>query len=204
MNPSEDVLSKALRELAAASAQGAPPELALRLEDEFARYHSGRRRRRAALITGLVACLALPIAWLRLAGPSHPHPATNQATLSSRAAAPPPSATKPSAETAATNVSPVARPAAEPEKASPVRARRRPGSRPATMANSFVALPMLDPAVPPGQSRLVRMEMPGSALQLIGYPITEDLLERRVVADVLVGQDGVPYAVRLVRTEVTH
>ncbi len=72
------------------------------------------------------------------------------------------------------------------------------------MANSFVALPMLDPAVPPGQSRLVRMEMPGSALQLIGYPITEDLLERRVVADVLVGQDGVPYAVRLVRTEVTH
>jgi hypothetical protein len=67
-------------------------------------------------------------------------------------------------------------------------------------AGDFVALPMFDPAIPIGQSRMVRLDLPGSALQLIGYPVDEELLERRVLTDVLVGQDGVPYAVRLVQT----
>jgi hypothetical protein len=51
---------------------------------------------------------------------------------------------------------------------------------------------------------MVRMDLPGSALQLIGYPVDEELLERRVLTDVLVGQDGMPYAVRFVQTRTSH
>src|SRR5919198_467510 len=54
MSPSSDTLSKALQELAAASAQGAPPELGVRLRGAFARHHSRRRRKRVALIAGSV------------------------------------------------------------------------------------------------------------------------------------------------------
>ncbi len=71
-------------------------------------------------------------------------------------------------------------------------------------SGDFVALPTFDPAIPLGQSRMVRLDMPGSDLQLIGYPVNEQLLERRVLTDVLVGQDGVPYAVRLVQTQSTR
>ena len=63
---------------------------------------------------------------------------------------------------------------------------------------------MFDPAVPVGESRMVRMDLPGSALQLIGYPVDGQLLDQRIVADVLVGEDGLPYAVRLVRTRNLH
>ena len=71
-------------------------------------------------------------------------------------------------------------------------------------AEDFVALPTFDPAIPIGESRMVRLDLPGSDLQLMGYPVDEELLERRVLTDVLVGQDGVPYAVRLVQTRNTH
>ncbi len=67
-------------------------------------------------------------------------------------------------------------------------------------AGDFVALPTFDPAIPVGESRMVRVDMPGSALQLIGYPVDGQLLDRRILTDVLVGQDGMPYAVRLVNT----
>jgi hypothetical protein len=67
-------------------------------------------------------------------------------------------------------------------------------------SSDFVALPTFDPSIPTGPSRVVRLDLPGSALQLIGYPVDEELLERRVLTDILVGQDGMPYAVRLVQT----
>jgi hypothetical protein len=71
-------------------------------------------------------------------------------------------------------------------------------------AGDFIALPSFDSAVPLGDSRMLRVDLPGSALQLIGYPIDGQLLDRRIVADVLVGQDGLPYAVRLVNAPNLH
>jgi hypothetical protein len=67
-------------------------------------------------------------------------------------------------------------------------------------SGDFVALPTFDPAIPIGLSRVVRLDLPGPALQLIGYPVDGQLLNRHVLTDVLVGQDGMPYAVRLVET----
>lgn len=62
-----------------------------------------------------------------------------------------------------------------------------------------MALPTFDPAVPVGESHMVRMNLSGSALQLMGYPVDGQLLDRHILTDVLVGQDGMPYAVRLVQ-----
>lgn len=71
-------------------------------------------------------------------------------------------------------------------------------------SSDFIALPSFDPDIPIGQARMIRVELPGSDLQIIGYPVYEDLLQRRVLADVLVGQDGQPYAVRLIQTRTIH
>ncbi len=191
MNPSKDSLAEALRELAAASPQGAPPELGARLRSAFARHHAWRRKR-MALATGLAACLAISLSWW--AGSKQP---------------PPPAAPRePSRMVQRTEAPPAAAHATElnagTRSKSKSRRVRRIAPPPAVASADFLALPSFDPAVPIGQARIVRMEMPGSALQLVGYPVNEELLQRRVVTDMLVGQDGMPYAVRLVQTRANH
>ena len=200
MNQQRHTLSESLRELAANSPQ-ASPELGVRLRQAFATHHAQRRlRKRAVFAVSLAACLLIAVAWLR----------TGNQTQDVRKPAPPAQVAKaivPQSEIVAPKVE---RPsmsliARAPVKL-PMRAKRRSKTRdhsfeaaPAITAGDFIALPTFDPAVPVGESRMVRMDLPGSALQLIGYPIDGQLLDRRIVADVLVGEDGLPYAVRLVR-----
>ena len=55
--------------------------------------------------------------------------------------------------------------------------------------------------IPAGDElRVVRLEMPGEDLRLVGAAVTEEIARRRVTADFVVGHDGTPYAVRLVQT----
>lgn len=210
MNPRKDSLSEALRELASASPQGAPSEVGASLRDAFARHHWRRRKRETALVTILAVGVASLLAWLWVDKVPRPGTVARQASPAT------PSHDQASsispAVVARDNVS--VAPAATPAVLSPAKARPKARSRahaasqtaaPAmATTGDFVVLPMFDPAIPIGQSRMVRLELPGSALQLIGYPVNEELLERRVVTDVLVGQDGVPYAVRLVQTRTTR
>ncbi len=197
MNRPDDALSKNLRELAAASPQGAPPELGARLSHAFARHHSRRRRRRIALVSVFSLCLLISLAWLRVSHPSHLNTKRAEAPRTLR---PTPAAAANSAAPAPVVAHPPHR-RARSERA--VKPHVIASARPAVVANNdFVALPLFDPSIPIGQPRMVRLELPGSALQLIGYPVSEQLLERHVLTDVLVGQDGVPYAVRLVHA--TH
>jgi hypothetical protein len=65
--------------------------------------------------------------------------------------------------------------------------------------NDFVALPSSDQAVRGEELRVIRLELTGRALRLVGAPVSEEIADRRVLADFVVGQDGTPYAVRLVR-----
>ena len=202
MNPQEDALLEALQELAAASPQGAPSELGASLRSAFARHHSLRRKRQVALVASLAVCLATLLAWLWVGRAPHP------GTTAKQAAAVTQGSSAPAAFVARENGSlpPRATPAVDSPRKAQLKARSRAHGTshavaPAVVAaGDFVALPMFDPAIPIGQSRMVRLDLPGSALQLIGYPVDEELLERRVLTDVLVGQDGVPYAVRLVQT----
>jgi hypothetical protein len=59
-------------------------------------------------------------------------------------------------------------------------------------------LPSFDPAVPLENSQVIRLQMPGGALALVGIPVAPDLADQPIVADIAVAQDGRPYAVRLV------
>lgn len=224
MNQADQKLSEALRELAAASPQDAPAELGAAMKTAFARHHARRQRRnQIAWVSGVAACLLLSLAWLGARKQAQPKIAARQTTQPERAvtSASPAEANahhalvaKPSNDTTIAKhakLSPVG-PRGRQQRGAPEQPRvashapainRAEGPTVAT-SSDFVALPMFDPAVPIGPSRMVRIDMPGSDLQLMGYPVNEQLLERRVVTDVLVGQDGMPYAVRLVQTRSDH
>ena len=56
-----------------------------------------------------------------------------------------------------------------------------------------------DPAMTPSELQVVRLELSGADLRLMGAPVGEDLSDRRLLADIVVGNDGTPYAVRIVQ-----
>ena len=63
-------------------------------------------------------------------------------------------------------------------------------------------IPVLYGQQPPGEEPtiVVRLQMPASALRLVGVPVAEDAFDRPVLTEVIVGHDGLPYAVRLLPT----
>jgi hypothetical protein len=201
MNPQRHTLSESLRELAADSPQ-ASPELGVRLRQAFARHHAQRRRRkRAVFAVGLAACLAIGVAWLRTGKQTQDVRKPGPLAQVAKSPVPQPEIVAPKIERPSKSL--IASAPVKPRVGAKQRSKTQDHSveaAPAVTAGDFIALPTFDPAVPVGESRMVRMDLPGSALQLIGYPVDGQLLDRRIVADVLVGEDGLPYAVRLIKT----
>jgi hypothetical protein len=68
--------------------------------------------------------------------------------------------------------------------------------------DGFVPLPASDglPAFESGQ--IVRMEIPLTSLPNYGVQISPEAVDKPVQADLLVGQDGQPRAIRLVTREL--
>ena len=62
----------------------------------------------------------------------------------------------------------------------------------------FLALPSFAFVAPEEDLRIVRVQMPVSSLRLLGARVNDELITHDVVADLLVGADGTPYAFRLV------
>jgi hypothetical protein len=67
-----------------------------------------------------------------------------------------------------------------------------------TAEQPFVAIPYVAPISPYEQASVVRMDLPVAALIAAGLPMQTRDPSARVEADVLVGQDGQPRAVRVV------
>ena len=65
-------------------------------------------------------------------------------------------------------------------------------------AASFVALPSFALSRPDEELRILRVEMPVSALRLLGARVNDELSTQQIVADILVGADGTPYAFRII------
>ena len=187
MNQPDSRLSAALRRLGAIAPRSAPSALGDMLKDEFRRHHIRRRRERNARML-LAACLAAAsvgtIFILR------PRPANTVATHE------PLQTTLPSQ--AKISVRPV-----QPKtiQLRPVKTRvlHRTRKDPASADDRFVALPTFDPAIPIDRLEMVRVDLPGRELRLVGFPVSEEIADRRVVADVILAQDGTPYALRLVQ-----
>jgi hypothetical protein len=77
---------------------------------------------------------------------------------------------------------------------------RRPVTRPQEVVTDF--FPLMDPAPPFERGQLLRIELPASAMQMVGLPVREDRLADSVQADVLVGEEGLPRAIRFVGFEL--
>jgi hypothetical protein len=68
-------------------------------------------------------------------------------------------------------------------------------------ADEFVTLPAAERLPPMESGMVVRVELPVTSLPAYGFPIMPDSGRRPVTADVLVGQDGQPRAIRLVAVQ---
>ena len=191
MTQPENRLSDAMRRLNAMAPQGASPAVGDVLKDEFRRHHARRRRIQAARFSLIAACLAacvvLSVVLLK------PHTSKLRAHHDFQQMPPP------SEQISAGPIEPaVSRPTV-----AKVHAPRSPRKNPAAEGDRFVALPTFDPAIPIDHLEMVRLDLPGRSLQLVGFPVSEEFAERRVLADVLLAQDGTPYALRLVRSSET-
>ena len=60
--------------------------------------------------------------------------------------------------------------------------------------------PLMDVAPPFESGELLRVNLAAGAMRVIGIPVDEDHLSDRIQADVLVGQEGLPRAIRFVKT----
>lgn len=65
-------------------------------------------------------------------------------------------------------------------------------------AATFIALPSFVLSRPDEELRVLRVEMPVSALRLLGARVNDELSTQRIVTDILVGADGTPYAFRII------
>jgi hypothetical protein len=188
-NP-EARLAASLRSLADASHSGAPPELGEALASAFRRHHFRRRVLRRTAIAAVIGGVLLPgTLWLAVrqsveqtaAKPPQPifvaPPVRAPAVTRTNAAVPQPQTKRPPANVTVQSVN------KSPE-------------------DDFVVLSSYDQPARDEELRIVRLEVTGNALRMVGAPVMEQKENRSVLADFVVGQDGTPYAVRLVRS--TH
>jgi hypothetical protein len=70
-------------------------------------------------------------------------------------------------------------------------------------SSGFIALPYAQSDVPLEQPVIVRIQIPASQLGGMGMPLAHVAAEEKVNADLLVGQDGIARAVRLVDEQVS-
>ncbi|MGH9327360.1 MAG: anti-sigma factor family protein [Terriglobia bacterium] len=65
--------------------------------------------------------------------------------------------------------------------------------------SDFLPLPDAEGAPPATEEQVVRITLPASALQEIGFPVSGQPTSRYVTADILIGEDGIARAIRIVQ-----
>jgi hypothetical protein len=66
------------------------------------------------------------------------------------------------------------------------------------LATAFYAIPYAAPLQPEEAGRIVRVSVPQSALAALGWPVRQEREVEAVDADLLVGEDNLARAIRLV------
>lgn len=62
--------------------------------------------------------------------------------------------------------------------------------------------PLMDPAPPFDRGEILRVQVPATAMRAVGLPVGDDHLADQIQADVLVGEEGLPRAIRFVKFEM--
>ena len=192
-----DKLLEAFRTLGRESrGMEAPARVEAALRAEF------RRRKKMAVLlrtvaAGAIAAAALIAAWAFGAGRS---PGGAGAPPAARVVIPRPEpaggtpAPPPGVEMAAAKTAPVK---ARPRPVARRQAPQRPAQR--ELATEFLRVPGADPFEPLDPGRMVRVQLPRSALEVFGLPLNESRWGERVKADVVLAEDGMVRAVRFVQ-----
>ena len=164
----------------------APPAVEARLLGAF---HARRVRRGRiwAVIAAAAAALVITALWW-----------TNRVPRPVASGVPPVSQAPETPRPALTGVA-VASGARVPRKAvRKVAAVRQPESH--EVVTDF--FPLMNPAPSFGRGQILRVQLPAAAMQTVGLPVREEHLDDLVQADVLVGEEGMPRAIRFVRFDV--
>ena len=200
----EHDLSAGLRALADSTASNVPSDaLGRRLLEQFAECHTGSAtrlhgtRRRWLQAAAMVVLATAALVWWRLANTTSQVPADRSSSA----------AVAVQAKGAPSASPPAVVEASEPEKPRPAAARssaRRGGHAPGRRTElvrpvGFVPLPTAVGLPDLESGEIVRMEIPVASLPVYGLEIQPDAGGRPITADLLVGQDGQPRAIRLVR-----
>ena len=151
------------------------PDLEIRVVEGFRRKRRVRAWRSRAIWTSAAAALLVAI-WLG-------GKAGKNAGLQTKL--PAPQAVERTVGVPVTAVSP-------PKKA---RVRRM---QPREVVTDF--FPLMDVAPPFEGGELLRVNLAAGAMRVVGLPVDEDHVSDRIQADVLVGQEGLPRAIRFVKT----
>ena len=183
MHMSEDPVRDILRALAEEDAGiQASPQIEVRLRKNFSAWKRRRIVRRTTPWVLTAASIVLVLTFV------------NQ-----KETEPPAARSTPAEQAIASSPEPIA-----PIKPLPKTTRSR-NSAAAGMPESFEIVteffPLMDPAPPFERGQLLRVELPASAMQMVGLPVREEYLARSVHADVLVGEEGLPRAIRFVKIE---
>ncbi len=179
MTPNDQRLDEAFRAVAASGPQGAPMAIEAALRQEFRQMQRWRKFRIGASWAGLTAAAAAGILTLMLAR---------------RPEIPPPS---PFVARIEVPVTPVTQPTRAIAR-KPVRPRRE-KPQAAEVATSFYSLPEASSMLPLEYGSVVRVQLPRSAMRIVGLPVNQDRVFERIQADVLLGQDGLARAIRFVQ-----
>lgn len=176
MNSNDQRLDDALRAVAGSGPQGAPIAVEAALRREFRQRAHWRRIRIGASWAGLTAVAAAGIIAFMLARPAEIRP--------------------PKALWARIEVPQI--PATRPVARQQVR-RRRVKPQATEVATSFYSLPEASSMTPLEYGSVVRVQLPRSAMRVVGLPVNQDRVLERIQADVLLGQDGLARAIRFIQ-----
>jgi len=69
----------------------------------------------------------------------------------------------------------------------------------AQRTEEFFAIPFAPPMTVQDRGEVIRVRLPRQSIRSLGIPINADRMSERIPADVLVGEDGIPRGIRLVR-----
>lgn len=163
----------------------APPEVEGRVLGAF----HARRARRRRLWAGIATIAAGLMIALLLWPNRTPKPPAVSAVL--------PVPQVPEAARPVREVEPTPRVARTPRKVAPKIAAV---PEPHEVVTDF--FPLMNPAPSFGRGQMLRVQLPAAAMQTVGLPVREEHLDDLVQADVLVGEEGMPRAIRFVRFDV--
>ncbi len=176
---SEDRVVEALRALSEQDAsREASPEVEARLRVQF--QSRGRRRAWRRTAVWATAAAAAMVVFFVVTNRKPPAPAPVRGVVTQAVVVQPEAALAVPVKTA--------------------RRVRKSATRPQEVVTDF--FPLMDPAPPFERGQLLRVELPASAMQMVGLPVREDRLADSVQADVLVGEEGLPRAIRFVSFEL--